>query len=68
MAQCWLEDPVKRPTFTQLLNRLDAMLESLSSAQYISFKLDESRDYYRLSTTGSDGDDDVFGSFRVCVL
>ena len=50
MQQCWQEQPTLRPSFTDLRNQLDVLLEKNSSAEYLC--LDNT--YY---CTDSDSDD-----------
>ena len=37
MCECWLSEPSERPTFTQLRDRLDTMIENYSPVQYMTF-------------------------------
>ena len=64
MLDCWSEKPPARPTFTQLRNWVEAMIEANSSADYITFDVNQDKDYYRLQTCASttNDDDDVFTS------
>ena len=54
MTECWREDPDSRPSFRQLIDRLEAMLQG--DAVYCDLsKHDESSPYYRVS--GEEADD-----------
>ena len=45
MNDCWKQDPEERPSFQQLLDRLEQLMHQ--EVEYCEFgKLDESKDYY----------------------
>ncbi|XP_063230535.1 tyrosine-protein kinase receptor torso [Bacillus rossius redtenbacheri] len=48
MLECWKAKPKERPTFTQLSQRLDALLEASSSHKYL--QLDKLSDDYHCTT------------------
>lgn len=53
MTECWREDPDSRPSFRQLIDRLEVMLQG--DAVYCDLsKHDESSPYYRVSTEEAD--------------
>ena len=57
MKDCWKQDPDERPSFSQLLERMEQLI--LQEVDYFDFeKLDESRDYYASDETG--GSDNTF--------
>ena len=64
MTDCWMEKPDERPSFTQIRERLEQMLQK--DNPYLDFSvLDESSDYYRVpsfnSLNGESADDqDLF--------
>lgn len=72
MRSCWNENPTDRPTFTQLRNLLDELIEAHSAVDYMTFNLDESKPYYLVDQVGSSDDadivedesDEVFGGER----
>ena len=58
MLDCWKQDRDERPTFQELLERLEQMM--LLEVVYFDFnKVDESKDYYKMqeSKTDEEGDD-----------
>ena len=67
MLDCWKTLPGERPSFTTLRDRLDALIESYSSVEYMRLDLDHSKDYYSVSLSDGDtshhGDegDSIFG-------
>ena len=47
MSECWNEDPSSRPSFSQLIDRLEVIMTS--NVSYCDLdKHDESRSYYNL--------------------
>ncbi|CAH1780594.1 unnamed protein product [Owenia fusiformis] len=56
MTQCWKENPKDRPTFAELKQSLEQMMNS--NDDYLDFSLDEDRDYYQIVKTGSSTDSD----------
>ena len=47
MTDCWKKDPDERPSFEELVERVEQML--LQEAEYFDLdKMDESKDYYRV--------------------
>ena len=47
MLMCWNEEPWKRPTFTELRSRFDAMLLADGKEEYIDLRIDHSKLYYQ---------------------
>ena len=63
MCACWRAGPAQRPDFTRLRNQIEQMMERNSTSDYLSFSVDESRDYYRMkdrTTASSQDSDEVF--------
>lgn len=62
MKDCWKQDPDERPSFQQLLERLEQLM--LQEVDYFQFdKLDESKDYYAVQYSKSEetgGSEDTF--------
>ncbi len=54
MLECWQRDPTNRPSFTALRTQLEIMMESYCDAEYMTFDLDETRDYYQVQDTSGD--------------
>ena len=50
MLMCWNEEPQKRPKFTELRARFDAMLLAERKDAYIDLRIDNDKPYYRLDT------------------
>ena len=50
MLMCWNEEPQKRPKFTDLRARFDAMLLAERKDAYIDLHIDTDKPYYRLDT------------------
>lgn len=48
---CWHEQPLKRPTFTELRGKFDSMLMADRNEEYIDLRIDHSKLYYQLMTT-----------------
>ena len=48
MLMCWNEQPLKRPTFTELRARFDSMLLADKKGDYIDLRIDQSKLYYQL--------------------
>ena len=47
MTDCWKKDPDERPSFEELVERVEQML--LKEVEYFDLsKMDESKDYYRV--------------------
>ena len=47
MTDCWKKDPNERPSFEELVGRVEQML--LQEVEYFDLnKMDESKDYYRV--------------------
>ncbi|KAL9972475.1 hypothetical protein ACROYT_G018783 [Oculina patagonica] len=52
MKECWQQDPDERPSFSQLLERIEQLI--LQEVDYFDFeKLDESKDYYAVQESKS---------------
>ena len=56
MLMCWNELPQKRPTFTELRAKFDAMLLADKNEHYIDLRIDQNKLYYQLVTTTSTED------------
>lgn len=50
MLMCWNEEPQRRPTFTELRAKFDAMLLAEKKDPYIDLRIDNDKPYYRLDT------------------
>ena len=50
MLMCWNEEPQKRPKFTELRAKFDAMLLAEKNEAYIDLHIDSDQPYYRLDT------------------
>ena len=50
MLMCWNEQPQKRPKFTELRAKFDAMLLAERKDAYIDLRIDNDKPYYRLDT------------------
>lgn len=48
MHSCWREDPNRRPSFSNLRQTFDTMLEKSCSEHYLDFELDDSKIYYHV--------------------
>ena len=53
MLMCWVEDPWKRPTFSDLRAKFDAMLLAERNNEYIDLRINNDKPYYRLDTTAT---------------
>ena len=47
MQRCWDEHPSRRPTFTALRSKFDAMLLADNKDEYIDLRIDHSKFYYQ---------------------
>ena len=50
MLMCWNEEPQRRPKFTELRSKFDAMLLAENKDPYIDLRIDNEKPYYRLDT------------------
>ena len=50
MLMCWNEEPQRRPQFTELRAKFDAMLLAERKDAYIDLRIDNDKPYYRLDT------------------
>ena len=48
MLECWQDEPRKRPTFTQLRAKFDAMLLAERKDAYIDLQIDTNKPYYKM--------------------
>lgn len=53
MLMCWNEHPQKRPKFTELRAKFDAMLVAEGKDAYIDLRIDNDKPYYRLDTAAT---------------
>ena len=54
MSDCWKQDPDERPSFRQLLDTMENVI--VQEVDYFDFsKLDESKDYYAVQESRSEG-------------
>ena len=53
MRMCWVEDPWKRPTFSDLRSKFDAMLLAERNNEYIDLRINNDKPYYRLDTAAT---------------
>ncbi|XP_066917058.1 uncharacterized protein [Clytia hemisphaerica] len=60
MLHCWNEDPLERPTFTELHDHLEQIMSQ--SADYLSFDIDQGNTYYNVASFNSvpSDDEDLF--------
>ena len=57
MTDCWKKDPNERPSFEELVGRVEHML--LQEVEYFDLnKMDESKDYYRVQETAESDEAD----------
>lgn len=55
MTECWTEEPATRPSFSQLVEKLELIISK--DTPYIDFsKHDESNSYYNIPTLTNDED------------
>ena len=60
MQHCWNEDPLQRPTFTELRDHLEEIMSQ--GCHYMSFDIDEKNAYYNVASYKSvpdEEDDDL---------
>ena len=64
MLKCWEEEPMERPSFSQLRSSFSAMLQAGSADEYIDLQVNEEAPYYQIrdddqrmrsDSTSSDG-------------
>ena len=64
MLQCWEEEPMERPSFSQLRSSFSTMLQAGSADEYIDLQVNEEAPYYQIKdddqrmrsdSTSSDG-------------
>ena len=48
MLHCWNEDPLQRPTFTELRDHLEEIMSQ--GCHYMSFDIDEKNVYYNVAS------------------
>ena len=53
MLMCWQEDPRKRPNFSELKAKFDAMLLAERNDEYIDLRISNDKPYYMLDTTAT---------------
>ena len=61
MLHCWNEDPLQRPTFTELREHLEDIMSQ--GERYFSFEIDEGNTYYNAASfkSCSSGNDEADG-------
>lgn len=52
MKSCWEQDPMKRPEFGNIRQKLASQLEEVTD-EYSYLKLDSQRDYYNVTYGGN---------------
>ena len=58
MTDCWKKDPEERPSFEELVERVEQML--LQEVEYFDLnKMDESKDYYQVQESKTAEIDEV---------
>ena len=60
MKDCWKQNPYERPSFPELVERLEQLM--LQEVEYLDFNfLDETKDYYQVteSNTGEIDDEEM---------
>ena len=60
MLHCWNEDPLQRPTFTELRDHLEEIMSQ--GCHYMSFDIDEKNAYYNVASYNSvpdENEDDI---------
>ena len=58
MTDCWKKDPEERPSFEELVGRVEQML--LQEVEYFDLnKMDESKDYYQVQESKTAEIDEV---------
>lgn len=60
MLHCWNEDPLQRPTFTELRDHLEEIMSQ--GCHYMSFDIDEKNVYYNVASYNSvpdENEDDI---------
>lgn len=53
MLECWNEDPRKRPSFSQLRAKFDALLLNEGNDAYIVLQIDTEKPYYKMELSDS---------------
>ena len=57
IMECWKGDPDERPSFQELLERLERLM--LQEVEYFDFnRVDESKDYYQVQDADTKGNED----------
>ncbi|XP_067680049.1 uncharacterized protein [Haliotis asinina] len=57
MRDCWKSDPKKRPSFTEIGERIDTMIGECSGQEYLDLQLDESQGYYQVQNSDEEESD-----------
>ena len=62
MKDCWKQNPCERPSFPELVERLEQLM--LQEVEYLDFNLlDETKDYYQVTESNMGEIDDEEMSF-----
>ena len=54
MLNCWIDNPTKRPTFSDLRSKFDGLLASVHSNPYIDLKTNDQKDIYNFELKDDD--------------
>ncbi|XP_046575665.1 uncharacterized protein LOC124283699 isoform X2 [Haliotis rubra] len=57
MRDCWKSDPKKRPSFSEIGERIDTMIAECSGQEYLDLQLDECQGYYQVQNSDEEESD-----------
>lgn len=57
MLHCWQENPLERPSFSELREHLEDIM--CKSGNYLTFDINENNTYYNVSSYDDDDEDDI---------